>query len=296
MVPPRTRRRRGLGPDSNQLSFFDPRGELDTLQHERRELEDRLARHEEHRRSLVEALAQAEHRIATAETELATARQDAARVMGRDGAPFRITISVDGSNIEFGDRPAAGEALLAELQRRRRSLEQLQTAEKLGELEGLELKAAVVAKGEGGELILSPAFGGTNSVLYTPANAETDFTLADEPQILIERFEQVLQELPQFVLNSAASLETTRREAQDYRRQLEALSEFDAGRLNELRGRIEAIKIYGDFAGKREVIELERRLAGTAYDRETLAATLTEIDLEPYFGVLSQEELLGLLY
>ena len=75
---------------------------------------------------------------------------------------------------------------------------------------------------------------------------------------------------------------------------------FPAGKLDARievqRGRIEAIKIYGDFAGKREVTELEERLAGTAYDRETLSATLTEIDLAPYFGVLSQDELLGLLY
>ncbi|HSG16973.1 MAG TPA: lipoate--protein ligase [Anaerolineae bacterium] len=75
---------------------------------------------------------------------------------------------------------------------------------------------------------------------------------------------------------------------------------FPAGKLDARievqRGRIEAIKIYGDFAGKREVAELEERLAGTAYDREALERTLTDIDLAPYFGVLSQEELLGLLY
>lgn len=75
---------------------------------------------------------------------------------------------------------------------------------------------------------------------------------------------------------------------------------FPAGKLDARievqRGRIEAIKIYGDFAGKREVAELEKRLVGTAYDREALAATVTGIDLAPYFGVLSQEELLELLY
>lgn len=75
---------------------------------------------------------------------------------------------------------------------------------------------------------------------------------------------------------------------------------FPAGKLDARievqRGRIEAIKIYGDFAGKREVAELEERLVGTAYDRETLEQTLADIDLAPYFGVLSQDELLGLLY
>ena len=75
---------------------------------------------------------------------------------------------------------------------------------------------------------------------------------------------------------------------------------FPAGKLDARievqRGRIEAIKIYGDFAGKREVAELEGRLAGTAYDRQALEKTLADIDLAPYFGVLSQDELLGLLY
>ena len=81
---------------------------------------------------------------------------------------------------------------------------------------------------------------------------------------------------------------------------LQKTGSFPAGKLDARidvkRGRIEAIKIYGDFAGKREVAELERRLVGTAYDRDVLAVVLADIDLAPYFGVLSQEELLGLLY
>jgi lipoate-protein ligase A len=61
-------------------------------------------------------------------------------------------------------------------------------------------------------------------------------------------------------------------------------------------GRIEGLKFYGDFAGLRDVAELEKTLAGARYDPEALAAALEGIDLQPYFGPLSKEALVNLLY
>lgn len=61
-------------------------------------------------------------------------------------------------------------------------------------------------------------------------------------------------------------------------------------------GRVQALKIYGDFAGKRDVNELEVLLAGVPYDRDALAAALEGIDITSYFGDLAKPDFLNLLY
>ncbi len=60
-------------------------------------------------------------------------------------------------------------------------------------------------------------------------------------------------------------------------------------------GRIQAVKIDGDFAGRRRVIELEEKLVGLRYDREALAEALGAIDLGLYFGPLDQSAFFDLL-
>jgi lipoate-protein ligase A len=75
---------------------------------------------------------------------------------------------------------------------------------------------------------------------------------------------------------------------------------FPAGQLEMRiivkRGRIETIEVGGDFAGRQEVIEMTKLLVGAAYNRQALVAALTEIDQKPDVSVLSQDELLDLLY
>ncbi|MBK5187360.1 MAG: hypothetical protein JJD97_03895 [Gemmatimonadaceae bacterium] len=66
-------------------------------------------------------------------------------------------------------------------------------------------------------------------------------------------------------------------------------------RLDVHAGRISAVRFFGDFMGRVEVSELESRLAGLAYHRDTLAATLGVVDVRGYFGDISAAEVLGLL-
>ena len=61
------------------------------------------------------------------------------------------------------------------------------------------------------------------------------------------------------------------------------------------KGRIQAIKIYGDFSGQKDVAGLEMQLTGLRYDRETLEEVLDTTDLEPYFGPLDKNTFLNLL-
>lgn len=67
-------------------------------------------------------------------------------------------------------------------------------------------------------------------------------------------------------------------------------------RIDVDKGRIQALTIFGDFAGRRDKVELEERLVGTRYDPDALAEALAEIDITGYFGDLNQADFLDLLY
>lgn len=67
-------------------------------------------------------------------------------------------------------------------------------------------------------------------------------------------------------------------------------------RIDVEKGRIQGLKIYGDFAGKKEVAELESYLIGVRYDRDSLQSALANQNLNPYFGVLESDTFLDLLY
>lgn len=59
---------------------------------------------------------------------------------------------------------------------------------------------------------------------------------------------------------------------------------------------IESCKIYGDFFGVCDVADLEEKLTGIRYDRVSLEEVLKDIDVQCYFGNLSNEEFLDFLY
>lgn len=67
-------------------------------------------------------------------------------------------------------------------------------------------------------------------------------------------------------------------------------------RIDVVQGRIQSIKIFGDFASQRNVAELEALLVGTIYEPDALSCTLQEVDIAPYLGGLSKAEFLALLY
>lgn len=67
-------------------------------------------------------------------------------------------------------------------------------------------------------------------------------------------------------------------------------------RLNVRRGYIEACKVYGDFFGVTDVSELEDLLIGTKFEAGSLAKTLEQVDVSTFFGKVTKEEFLDLLY
>lgn len=75
---------------------------------------------------------------------------------------------------------------------------------------------------------------------------------------------------------------------------------FTAGtidvRLQVNKGAIENAKIYGDFFGVGDVENVEQSLIGKRYEPSALQEALSDIDAERYFGKISKDEFLKMLY
>ncbi|MED4206076.1 lipoate--protein ligase [Neobacillus mesonae] len=75
---------------------------------------------------------------------------------------------------------------------------------------------------------------------------------------------------------------------------------FPAGtidvRLDVNKGFIENCKIYGDFFGVGEVSEIEERLMGIRYEKSDIEKALSDITTTYYFGNISKEEFMNLIY
>ena len=67
-------------------------------------------------------------------------------------------------------------------------------------------------------------------------------------------------------------------------------------RLDVNKGLIENCKIYGDFFGVGEVSEIERKLTSIRYDKREIEQVLSDIDTKHYFGNISKEEFINLIY
>ncbi len=74
---------------------------------------------------------------------------------------------------------------------------------------------------------------------------------------------------------------------------------FPAGeidiRLNVRQGRIAGVRFFGDYMGRVDVTELERCLAGVAYERSAVSAALGVVKLEDYFGAIGPDEVLRVI-
>jgi len=70
--------------------------------------------------------------------------------------------------------------------------------------------------------------------------------------------------------------------------------EIDA-RLDVHGGRITGARFFGDYMGRAEVGELENRLRGLVYDRQSLAAALGNVDVCEYFGDIAAADVLALI-
>lgn len=67
-------------------------------------------------------------------------------------------------------------------------------------------------------------------------------------------------------------------------------------RLQVSAGMIEGIKIYGDFFSKKSVSDIEDLLKGTTYSYEAVSDRLKEIEITEYFGNITLEDFLSLLF
>ncbi|HWL13471.1 MAG TPA: lipoate--protein ligase [Ureibacillus sp.] len=67
-------------------------------------------------------------------------------------------------------------------------------------------------------------------------------------------------------------------------------------RLEVNKGIIEEIKIFGDFFGVGDVADIEKLLVGVKYDRPSIAKALEAIDTTHYFGAVTKEDFLKLIY
>ena len=67
-------------------------------------------------------------------------------------------------------------------------------------------------------------------------------------------------------------------------------------RLEVNKGEIEAAHIFGDFFGVGDVADIEARLIGTNYDRTSIAEALKDIDIPKYFGGITNQDFLQLIY
>jgi lipoate---protein ligase len=81
---------------------------------------------------------------------------------------------------------------------------------------------------------------------------------------------------------------------------VELSNRFAAGsvdiRLHIVKGIIQESKIFGDFFGVGDVSDIEKKLNGIRYDRQEIEKVLEDIDLQHYFGNVSRQEFLDLLY
>ncbi|TNE68586.1 lipoate--protein ligase [bacterium] len=67
-------------------------------------------------------------------------------------------------------------------------------------------------------------------------------------------------------------------------------------RLDVEKGHIEEVKIFGDFLGFSPVSEIETLLKGVRYEPAELQAALENVDVKQYFGDVSKDEFLELIY
>ena len=67
-------------------------------------------------------------------------------------------------------------------------------------------------------------------------------------------------------------------------------------RLDVDKGLIEQCKIFGDFFGVGDVSDIETRLIGVKYTKADIKEALADSDLKHYFGAITLEEFLELIY
>lgn len=82
--------------------------------------------------------------------------------------------------------------------------------------------------------------------------------------------------------------------------ELERRKRFSIGsvemKLNVQKGAISEIRIHGDFFGLGEIKDVEDQLTGVKYEKDALKAAIDKIDIGKYFGNITSDDLLELIY
>ncbi len=78
-------------------------------------------------------------------------------------------------------------------------------------------------------------------------------------------------------------------------RRFEGVGSIDI-RLQVEKGVIQECTIFGDFFGVRDVKEVEERLVGRRYEPADMEQALREIDVQQYFGNITRDQLIDLMY
>ncbi|PTX63336.1 lipoate-protein ligase [Melghirimyces profundicolus] len=81
----------------------------------------------------------------------------------------------------------------------------------------------------------------------------------------------------------------------EHARRFEGAGSIDV-RLQVEKGIIRGCTIFGDFFGVRDVKEIQDLLTGRRYDRDDIADALKEIDVREYFGNITKDEFIDLVY
>ena len=67
-------------------------------------------------------------------------------------------------------------------------------------------------------------------------------------------------------------------------------------RLDVKKGIIEECKIFGDFFGVGDVTEIEKLLEGVQYERTAITDRLKDIDVKHYFGNVTLDDIINIIY
>lgn len=75
---------------------------------------------------------------------------------------------------------------------------------------------------------------------------------------------------------------------------------YDGGeldiRINVSEGRIDEIKIYGDFLGYRGTEEIEKVLTGKRFNEKELADCIKDVDIQKYFYDIKKEDIIDCIF
>ena len=67
-------------------------------------------------------------------------------------------------------------------------------------------------------------------------------------------------------------------------------------RFNVEQGVIKEVKVYGDFFGLGDISDVENALVGVRFERETVKQVFENLDFNKYFGRVTAEEILSLIF